>query len=60
MAFSKLLVFLGLLRVTLSVPLGQNQTYRLPVKNAGVPGQNLTYDYIVRAVFPFTPIPWIK
>lgn len=56
MASSILFVFLGLLRLTLSLPVDPTQTVgRLTGNSFGLPGQNVTYDYIVGATFPLTP-----
>ena len=56
MASSILFVFLGLLRLTLSLPVDPTQTVgRLTGNSFGLPGQNVTYDYIVGAISPLTP-----
>ena len=57
MASSSLFVFLNFLPLALGVPFGYTQsTGRLIGNNFGVPGQNLTYDYIVSALYSFLPV----
>ena len=61
MASSTLFLLLSFLRLTLAVPFDYTQsTGRLIGNNFGVPGQNLTYDYIVSALFLLLPIPWVE
>lgn len=51
MARLMLLVFLSLFQLTLSAPSGYTRTTGRLIDNSfGVPGQNLTYDYIVFAL----------
>lgn len=57
MALSMIFAFLGLLQLTLSAPSGYSTTPgRLIGNSFGVPGQNLTYDYIVCASIPLQSI----
>lgn len=65
MARLVLAVFLGLFQLTFSAPSRYNQTAdqitgqttdRLIGNSFGIPGQNLTYDYIVCALLSLTSI----
>lgn len=58
MAWYLLFEFLSLVQLAVSAPFGYTQaTGRLIGNSFGVPGQNLTYDYIACASIPRAAIP---